>query len=213
LLCADLLALLAAYNFEDHLNNLIYLAHLYFENVASDYLFEEELQIHAYNNIKQLIKLIEVKEKSETKNLSITVKNKINKDLTVTFDSPISMKHAWEDLYNAFLKSLTKWSGNHIIRQKLDNIELTIENLKLVQMELRPRKNSFWNKSLASFSNTLIYYMKEYGAFPKESSLSSENARLIYDILAVLKLINDDSLGSQKDDYIRSLLKNNNRNS
>lgn len=206
---ASLSNLLSTFNLESHLNNFIYISHLQIENNASDYLYDEELQKHAYDNIKQLIELIELKEDSTNRDLSITIRNKKDKNLTVTFDTPISIKHVWEGLYNNLVKSLTTWSGNHIIRENLQDVELTKDNLLKIQKQLRTRTDSYWNKSLANLCRIILCYMVEQSAIPKSDSPTSQQANFLFDLLALFNFINEDKIQSEKDDYIRSLLKNN----
>lgn len=201
--------LLSTFKLESHLNNFIYISHLQIENNASDYLFDEEFQKHAYNNIKQLIKLIELNEGSTNRDLSITIRNKRDKNLTVTFETSLSMKHVWEDLYTNLVKSLTKWSGNHIIMENLKGVELTKDNLLEVQKQLRTRADSFWNKSLANLCRIILNYMVEQNSIPKSNSPTSQQANFLFNLLALFNFINEDSIQSEKDDYVRSLLKNN----
>ena len=195
------------YSLTEHQDNFIYLYHLFKNYDAPDSLYEEMLYKKALENVNKLIDLVKLKS-TDIKNLIITIKSKRD-STSVTFDTEFVIGRVWEDLYQSLLHYSTIGSGNHILRQYIEGKELTVENLKQIAKRLRIRHNRFWNQSLAQFAKSLHLYLRVNNIANGSTHISSEQARIVFDIMNGLYLLNPDEIGSQPDDYIKALFKNN----
>jgi hypothetical protein len=91
----------------------------------------------------------------------------------------------------------------------LKDKEITLELLKEVSKNLKFRTGSFWNKAIANFSSMLLYYLNKQDILKSDSTISTPQAELIFELLKAFALINADKIKSEEDDYIKALLKNN----
>ena len=66
---------LTEYKLEEHFPNILYLYSIFLQADAGDFLYKEELLKHASKTIKQLIALQKIKDGSQTKDLSLKIRN------------------------------------------------------------------------------------------------------------------------------------------
>jgi hypothetical protein len=207
-LISKLRKVLTDYSLQEHEDHLLYLFHLFYEIDAPDYILKEEAIKHAAARVKKLIELQRIKEQCLPKNLVVSVKSNTG-GLSVLFDTPIILDNIWDDLYKSLLKSSITSGSNFLLLEYLKDKEITLDLLKEVGKKLKFRTGSFWNKALANFSSMLLYYLNKLQIFKSDSKLSSEQARLIFDLLEAFSLLDNLSIGSDRDDYIKALLRNN----
>ncbi|HEY0667642.1 MAG TPA: hypothetical protein VGD22_05670 [Sphingobacteriaceae bacterium] len=197
---------LTEYKLEEHFPNILYLYSIFLQFDAGDFLYKEELLKHASKTVKKLIALQKIKEGSQNKDLSLKIRNERISKLEVIFDQPFIITKIWDDLYHSIIKTAS--NGNEILREYLANQEITLSLLEATDKKLRVRTGSFWNKALASFSLTILYYLNKRDIFKGETEFSSQQGRFIFDLLKAFNLIRL-KIESDEDDYIRTLIKNN----
>ena len=196
------------YSLDEHEDHFLYLFHLFYENDAPDFILKEDAVKHAAARVKKLIELQRIKEQCSSKDLVVSVKSK-TKALSVSFDTPIIIDDIWDTLYRSLIEATISSGSNFLLLEYLKDKEITLEFLKEVSKNLKFRTGSFWNKALASFAAMILYFLNKQDVFKSDSKLSSEQARLIFDLLEAFSLLDNLSIGSEKDDYIKALLKNN----
>jgi hypothetical protein len=199
---------LKKYHLEAHEDHFLYLFYLFYEIDAPYFILKEDEVKHAAGRVKKLIELQRIKEQCATKDIVVSIKTNL-KDLSVLFDTPIIIDYIWEDLYNSLLAASISSGSNFLLIEFLKDKEITLELLKEVSKKLKFRTGSFWNKALANFSSMLLYYLNKLEIFKSDSKLSSEQARLIFDLLEAFSLLSNLTIDSEKDDYIKALLTNN----
>lgn len=197
---------LSEYKIDEHYTSILYLYSIFLQFDAGDFLYKEELLKHASKTVKKLIALQKIKEGSQTKDLSLKIRNERISKLEVIFDQPFIITKIWDELYHSIIKSAS--NGNEILREYLTNEEITLMLLEATDKKLRVRTGSFWNKALASFSLTILYYLNKHDIFKGQTELSSQQGRFIFDLLKSFNLISS-KIESDEDDYIRTLIKNN----
>ncbi|HEY0056594.1 MAG TPA: hypothetical protein VGB63_14665 [Pedobacter sp.] len=158
--------------------------------------------------MKKLIELQRIKEQCFPKDLVVSVKSNTG-GLSVLFDTPIILDDIWDDLYNSLLAASISSGSNFLLMECLKDKEITLELLKEVSKNLKFRTGSFWNKAIANFSSMLLYYLNKQDILKSDSTISTPQAELIFELLKAFALINADKIKSEEDDYIKALLKNN----
>lgn len=66
---------LTEYKLEEHFPSILYLYSIFLQFDAGDFLYKEEVLKHASKTIKQLIALQKIKDGSQTKDLSVKIRN------------------------------------------------------------------------------------------------------------------------------------------
>jgi len=201
-----LIGKLSKYNLTDHQDHFIYFYYLFQNFDAPEFLYNEMLYKHASENVKRLIDLVKLKTQTEETDISITIEDN---STSVTFNTEFIISHVWENLYNSLIFISTVGARNHILRDQLEGLELTVDNLKKVSKQLKVRHNRFWNQSIAHFGKTVLYYLNLKHIAKGETLMSTKQAMIIFDIMESFSLINSDKIGSWEDDYIKALFKNN----
>jgi hypothetical protein len=208
ILKSKLQKVLSKYSLEEHEDHFLYLFHLFYENDAPYFILKEEEVKHAASRVKKLIELQCIKEQCSSKNLVVSIKSK-TKALSVSFDTPI-IDDIWENLYNSLLNSSIRFGNNPLLLEYLRDNEITWDLLLEVASNLKYRTGSFWNKAIANFSAMLLFYLNKTEIFRGDTPMTSQQARLIFDLLQAFRLIKPDKVTSEEDDYIKALLRNNN---
>jgi hypothetical protein len=123
---------------------------------------------------------------------------------------PLAIKGAWKSLYESVVKSARSFGNNQLLSVAIADKEITKELLIDLKKQFKVRKASFFMKALGSFTFLLRDYLDGETPLktPTSAKLSNEQARFIFDLLEQFGYLSNDQITSNKENYLRTLMKN-----